>query len=323
MSLQLRCIGLLIVFVFTGCVSSNKNVDTFTPEGLKSGSKITENMCQFKDTCIWVGDSDNGECIRYFHAGIKDKNHIVHIWFHGDELNTYWNGPVGFGTKAYTEVISYKDSAPDNLQQYANREYKTFGIPYIRLSRPGVYGSSGDHNQRRRPREVEIVNTALDALKKKYNIDSFILSGQSGGGHLVASLLAFKKDISCAVITSGVVAVAERAKLKGWYADVTGYTDYYDPLNHINEIVLNINRPIFIVGDPRDALVPFSTQEIYYKELKKAGHQAFLIQANARGQKNHSLSHMGFQIVKWWFDGTTVEEIIQRSAKLYNEVGRQ
>jgi len=319
MSLQLKCIGLFIIFVFTGCVSSIKNVDTFSSEGLKSGSKITEDMCQFKDTSIWVGGSDNGECIRYFQAGLKDKNHIVHIWFHGDELNTYWKGPAGVGIKDHVEVISYKNSAPDKLQQYANREYTTFGIPYIRFSRPGVYGSSGDHNQRRRPREVEIVNEALDALKKKYNIESFILSGQSGGGHLVASLLAFRKDISCAVITSGIVAITERVKLKGWYADVTGYTDYYDPLNHINEITPSSNRSIFIVGDPRDTNVPFSTQEIYYKELKKARHQAVLIQAKAQGEQHHSLTPMGFQIVKWWFDGTTAEEITQRSAKLYNE----
>ena len=323
MSLPLKYIVLFIIFVFTGCASSIGNADTFTPEGLKSGFKMTKDMCQFEGTGIWMVASDNCECIRYFHAGLKDKNHIVHIWFHGDALNTYWKGPVGLGTKDYTEVLSYKDSAPDNLQQYANREYAKFGIPYIRFSRPGVYGSSGDHNQRRRPREVEIVNAALDALKKKYNIESFILSGQSGGGHLVASLLSIRKDISCAVITSGVVAVAERVKFKGWHADVTGYADYYDPLKHINDIILNIDRPIFVVGDPRDTNVPFSTQETYYKELKKAGHRTFLIKANALGEQHHSLSHIGFQIVKWWHDGTPVDDIIQKSAKLYKEVGRQ
>ena len=305
------CIALVVL---TDCATDITNVDTFTPKGLISGSRMTEDMCQFGDTSVWVVVSGKGECIRYFYAGIKDKNPIVHVWFHGDTLAIHWKGPVGFGTKKYTEILYYKNNSPDALQRIANREYIRFGIPYIRFSRPGVYGSSGDHNQRRRPREVEIVNAALDALKKKYKIDSFILSGQSGGGHIVASLLAFRDDISCAVITSGNVAVGKRIGSKGWFADATGYTDYYDPIEHINEITLNPKRPIFIVGDPRDTNVPFSTQEAYYEELKKSGHQTILIKADGSGKEHHSLSPVGFQIVKWWFDGISTEEIINRSA---------
>ena len=99
---------------------------------------------------------------------------------------------------------------------------------------------------------------------------------------------------------------------------MTGYADYYDPIEHVNEIAPNDKRPIFIVGDPRDENVPFSTQEAYYEELKKCGHQAWLIRANGQGKQHHGLSPVGFRIVKWWFDGISAEEIIRRSSEFYN-----
>jgi len=298
--------------------ANTKNVDTFEPAGLKSGSIMSEDMCHFAETSVWVVVSGKGECVRYFHAGLKDINPMVHVWFHGDRLEHYWpRGVPGSGRITHTEVISYADNSPDNLQQSANREYEKFNIPYIRFSRPGVYGSSGDHNQRRRPREIEIINAAFETIKKKYKIESFILSGQSGGGHIVASLLASRNDISCAVITSGSVAVGKRIKIKGWRTDATGYEDYYDPIEHVNEIASNDKRPIFIVGDPRDENVPFTTQEAYYEELKKFGHQAWLIRASGQGKQHHSLSPVGFRIVKWWFDGISAEEIIRRSSEFY------
>lgn len=321
MSRQFDIVLLLIILILLPGCANIKNVDTFEPAGLIRGSIMSEDMCHFAETSVWVVVSGKGECIRYFHAGLKDKNPMVHIWFHGDRLAHYWSGGVpgsGSGRITHTEVISYADSSPDNLQRYANREYETFNIPFIRFSRPGVYGSSSDHNQKRRPREIEIINAALETIKKKYRIDSFILSGQSGGGHIVASLLALRNDISCAVITSGAVAVGKRIEIKGWRTDSTGYADYYDPIEHVNEIAPNDKRPIFIVGDPRDENVPFTTQEAYYEELKKCGHQVWLIRADGQGKEHHELSLVGFRIVKWWVDGISAEEIIKRSSEFYN-----
>jgi poly(3-hydroxybutyrate) depolymerase len=57
------------------------------------------------------------------------------------------------------------------------------------MSRPGTYGSSGDHSQRRRPAEAKIISAAIDALKKKYQIQELVITGQSGGGHVTASLI--------------------------------------------------------------------------------------------------------------------------------------
>jgi hypothetical protein len=40
------------------------------------------------------------------------------------------------------------------------------------MSRPGTYGSSGDHSQRRRPAEAKIISAAIDALKKNIKFKS-------------------------------------------------------------------------------------------------------------------------------------------------------
>jgi poly(3-hydroxybutyrate) depolymerase len=132
-----------------------------------------------------------------------------------------------------------------------------------------VYGSSGDHNQRRRLRELLVINTAVDAIKSKHGVKAFVLSGQSGGGHIVGSLLSLRQDIICAVITSGAVAVQQRSLIRGWAGvDATGYSDYFDPIDHVAKISRDPGRRIFIIGDPRDTNVPFETQVAFFNKQK-------------------------------------------------------
>jgi dienelactone hydrolase len=211
-------------------------------------------------------------------------------------------------------VIGYGSPDAEDLRARAARDYRSYGVPYIRLSRPGVYGSSGDHKERRRPREVALANAALDALKEKYRIGRFALSGQSGGGHLVAALLAFRGDVACAVVTSGVVAVRERIAAKGWTADSTGYADFLDPIEFVARIPRDRNRRIYIVGDPRDRAVPFESQAAYHRALVAAGHDASLVRARASGESHHSLSPLGFLVVNGCLEGVPAPEIAARAA---------
>ena len=282
---------------------------------------MTQEACNWPDTSIWVEVDGKGECIRYFHAGLEadafqegldSGERLVHVWFHRDKLNHYWRRPGGQSV----QVIGYSNNDPDTLRGFAERELRTYGIPYIRLSRPGAYGSSGDHKQRRRPRELKVVNAALNRLKDKYSIKKFALTGQSGGGHIVGSLLANRDDIKCAVITSGVVAVRMRLRERGWRRDATGYSDYFDPIDHVSEIPRDEQRRIFVVGDPRDSNVPFQTQSAYYEAVKEAGHRAWLIQANGRGEEHHGLSIVGFKITRWCVEGMSSEDILKMAKAL-------
>ena len=113
-----------------------------------------------------------------------------------------------------------------DVQALAEQFSASFLRPYIHLARPGILGSSGHHLDRRRPREIALVDTALTRLKAHFGWRRLNLVGQSGGGHLVAALIARRDDIGCAVITSGNTAVAQRNRENGWTADITGHTDF-------------------------------------------------------------------------------------------------
>lgn len=313
---RLFCL-LWAVLALGGCVTPvMRNADTLTPERMLSGSVMDRETCTAADTVwdaggtVWVDldpdwDPRDGTCIRYILAGLDTTNPVAVVYFHGDVMWQYLDGRTGW-------FDSYANVTLETLRGFAQRETGTLGLPYVRISRPGTYGSSGFHKLRRRAEEAEIVNAALDQVKHRHAIDRLALVGQSGGGHVVASLLTKRDDIDCAVITSGVVAVARRARHHGWDRDITGYRDFYDPIDHVAEIVPDPSRRIFVIGDPRDKNTPFFTQEAYAQAVREAGHEVALIRAEGSGRSFHGLSLTGFKVAKWCVDGVQAEEIQAR-----------
>ena len=265
--------------------------DTFSREGIASGARMTAGECgRHGDTAVWVEVRGRGDCIRYFHAGLRETNDLVHVWFHGDRLRRIAPG--------YWKPNGYRGESDDQQQAEADAYYRGGRIPYIHFSRPGTYGSSGFHGDRRQERNVRLVLAAIDTIKRRHRIGRFVFSGQSGGGHLVGALLANRDDIECAVATSGVLAVAHRVWARGWRADATGHETFYDPIDHVERIPADPRRRIFIVGDPDDSNTPFSSQAGYYRRVKASGHAVELIRANGGGSENHSLAFEGFRIVE-------------------------
>ena len=305
----MRCIlFLLSSFVILAGAAAVAHSDEFSASRVLNGSVMTQKDCDYPNTSIWISVDGKGECIRYFHSGLERSNAVVHVWLHGDRI-THSRGTL--------RVVGYRNVTRERLQEWAERGRADNGIPYIRLSRPGTYGSSGFHTQRRRPRNVRMVLAAFDALKKKYSIDKFAISGQSGGGHLVGALLADRHDIVCAVSTSGVLAVRQRIRARRWLTDITGYSDFYDPIDHVGEIARDNNRRIFIVGDPRDDNVPYSTQLSYYRRLREYDHTAYMIPAKGSGRRRHGLTRTGFWIVNWCAEGVSSAEILDRASRRF------
>jgi pimeloyl-ACP methyl ester carboxylesterase len=259
---------------------------------------MTETDCRPALHSIWVVVDGRGDCVRFFAAGLEKENVQVHVWFHGDRT----------GMKR----DEYERFTPDYLQRLAGREFDRRGIPYVRVSRPGVHGSSGRHRERRRPRENRIMNAALEGLKARFRIAQFALSGQSGGGHVVGALLTMRRDVGCAVITSGATAVRARLDIMGRTRDVTGFSDFYDPIDHVREISPVPGLRIMVVGDPRDVAVPFPTQQAYFEALKARGLDATLIRGRSLGKKHHGLQNTGNRIMKLCIDGASAEEIVRK-----------
>ena len=165
----------------------------------------------------------------------------------------------------------YLATSPYDVQALAEQFALTFGRPYLHLARPGILGSSGNHLDRRRPREVALVDAALSRLKQHFGWAGLNLVGQSGGGHLVAALMARRTDVDCAVIASGNTAVAQRNRENGWTADITGHSDFLDPIDHVQDVARHPPTKVIVLTDPRDARVSPSVQTAYVEALRAEG----------------------------------------------------
>jgi hypothetical protein len=287
--------------------------DTLNPEYVKTGATVSETNCSALPEAEWVVVDGRGDCIRYYSSGLKKGAHrTVFVWFHGDRVARHVEKGDFFKTIGQ-EVIGYRDNRPEVLRARMAAWVSEFGKPAMFVGRPGVYGSSGDHTQKRQPREIALLHKALDAIKSRYRAGSFIVAGQSGGGHVTASLLAQRSDIECAVLTSASAAVRARIEIKKWPADATGATTFYDPIDHVDEIRGHPQLRIFVVGDPRDKAVPFRTQQMYYEALMAKKLDAHLVTTRSTDTRNfHSLDPLGMRMAGWCASGVTTDEILNR-----------
>jgi hypothetical protein len=169
----------------------------FSETAVRRGVRATRAQCAPLADAVWVdviagGDgADEGECLRFWAAGVAQGPRRVVVYFAGD----VWTGAGGIEP-------SYPEQSIERLRATAERWSKRLRAPYIFFARPGTFGSSGDHMQRRRIEESQLISAALDRLKRKLGFEELVLVGQSGGGHVVASLLTQRSDIVCAVPTS-------------------------------------------------------------------------------------------------------------------------
>ncbi len=194
----------------------------------------------------------------------------------------------------------YRMTSPRDVQALCVQFAALFARPYIHLARPGILGSSGHHRDRRRPREVALVDAALTRLKAHFGWDAISLVGQSGGGHLVAALMARRSDIDCAVIASGNTAVAQRNREHGWTADITGHADFLDPIEHVAEVARHPPCKVIALTDPQDARVSASVQTAYVDALRAAGVAVDHRFLPAAGALRHDLHTAGVLAAFTW-----------------------
>lgn len=261
----------------------------FDPYEALHGSFSSRAQCFEIPDAVWVEVDNKGDCIRFYPEGLTaDKNPKVLVYLGGDVILRTSNG---------VRLISpsYSKKSPASIHSDIAQWSRQARLPAIYLARPGTYGSSGDHNLRRYPREVALMNQALDQIKSRYGISSFILAGQSGGGHMVASLLNRRLDISAAVIASGLVSVKrvmnywdKRRKIPGGL--LYDVRDFYDPVDEVSKIRSTPAPDIYVISDPEDYVVPFLSQLHYVRRLQKAGFEPHHIYAHATDKNRHVLA---------------------------------
>lgn len=250
--------------------------------------KADRSVCSRIDHAVWSDYRGGQDCIRYFPAGSLDRARAAIVVMRGDRVD--W---------AKRKPADIPGNTEQAQQKQAERLAKATEMPVILLERPGTFGSSGNHLRRRQQDEFLALNAALDAIQRQYHIERLVLMGHSGGATAAAALLTLgRTDVSCAVLTSGAYGLLERAHMLSAQAgriakpgrDTTGLPSPYDPLEHIGGIVRDPKRIVFVIGDPRDRVTPFSLQRRFAETLEANGHSVRLVMHDARPPRFHNLS---------------------------------
>ena len=302
--------GGIAVVVAAGPSSAQSVPETahFDPVAVVEGITIDDKSCaalEARHTAIRVDAGGTTACLRYFAAGLQPApgpNPTVMVWLNGDVL-----GPNGRNAERRQSGFG-----PVDMVALEERLSVRFAIPSIFLARPGTYGSAGKHYvMRGRPIEADLVAAALDALKSRYRIGNFALAGHSGGGTLVAEMLARRSDLECAVISSGAAAYRAYLEARGLLKPDDRLTRF-DPLDSLQEVPADPQRRIFVIGDPRETNVPFSAQALYFERLAGRGHAAWLVPLErARDPRHHDLVDFAEVANGMCAGGAGTEQIIE------------
>lgn len=162
----------------------------------------------------------------------------------------------------------YQALTPMGLQAEAVEIAERHGRTFLHLARPGIFGSTGNHLHRRRKHEVDLVDQAITRLATAFSWNRIDLVGLSGGGHLVACLMARRCDIRKVVIASGNLAVRQRNSERGLVADATGFQDFVDPITLVDQVANHPPEQVVLLTDRDDTIVLAQFQSAYATELK-------------------------------------------------------
>ncbi len=133
--------------------------------------------CPTGDDAVWVHYPEGNACMRYFSAGNLQAAPLAVVILKGDRVSQIKRPPATIPG----------NTAADQRRQ-ARAILRQTGLPTIILARPGTYGSSGNHYHRRQAEEFQAIDAALNAIKARYGIQRFILSGHSGGATAASAL---------------------------------------------------------------------------------------------------------------------------------------
>lgn len=307
----------LATILLAGCSSTvtNYGLNThFSASEFLSGSTSTPAQCADTMDAVWVEGADYHECIRYFPSAAFASGHV-------DRAIVFLEGDKDGAAKVNPD---YVEGTPAHLIALAGAEQKRDnGLAYVIVGRPGTDGSSGNqHATKRTHYEAEVIAAAVEKIKQKYGIKEFALVGQSGGGGLVADLVAERHDVLCAVSSSGVTSVVSRAKEKGLGADIdtkTPFSQVWDPIDQLSRVQPMAGFRMFVVSDPTDNAVSFTSQQHYVEAAQKAGLPIHQLQVHASGEEHHVNGSIANRIAQACMAGLPTDYIVKTFMGMYNK----
>lgn len=242
--------------------------------------------CEAVADRVFVKHDLGSECISYYATPQQGRSGTAVFYFEGD-------------------VPASDLAQPNFAQNYLNDVRTVFprlanqhGVRFVFVARPGVFGSSGNHGHRRSISEMLTMNAALDALKSRLGVTNLVLAGQSGGSTVAAAALTLgRRDVSCAVLGSGLLSVVEiehahrvRERLPEIRPEIMR-VQLFDPTDRLTWIERQPHRRIFVLGDPTDVRTPFPQQRNFADRVRSLGHHAQTIEVTALGELMHGVAH--------------------------------
>lgn len=299
-----KFIEIVFIFLLLGQTSLAKSSSYDEP--LNWTIPPNHTTCPNMSSYLWVTHSEGKDCVRYFSGGLLLNAKIVVILLSGDrdKLRTLPIESIPHNTRKQREKVA---------ANYA----KKIKTPVIIISRPGTYGSSGDHRLRRQLREFITLDAGLTAIKQRYGINQFILQGHSGGATAAAALMTLgRTDIRCAILTSGAFDLMERDRRRATSQSEAPFASknikrrsYYDPLYEIDGIVHDENRHIYILGNPLDKITPFDLQAKFSNALLRADHNSKLTKIPTKPPNYHDpIKNPETKIIKSCTDTKHIEQ---------------
>ncbi|WP_288410512.1 hypothetical protein [uncultured Herbaspirillum sp.] len=309
----LLTLGLAVTMLLAGCASTVRNYgpdERFSDTEAMAGSTATPEQCARTSDAVWVSGPGFQECIRYFPSHDFSSGQV-------ERAIVFMAGDVIIGR---TISSAYSSLTPHILQKRAEQERLRGDTPYLILGRPGTDGSSGDQKRRRTQYETLVVNAAIDKIKAKYGIRVFGLVGQSGGGGLVAALIAERSDVLCAVPSSGATAVKHRFMSMGMNVDTTGTSaaDVWDPVEQISRVHPMPGFRMFATSDLQDSDVGFRSQAYYVNAARQAGLPVIQLIVEASGPAHHQTFGVGNRVVEDCMNGLSTNYIVATYSGMAN-----
>lgn len=265
-----------------------------------------QGACEIDRRHVWVEVEGRGDCVAFYPTGGLEKAKQAVLYFEGDIPPDY--------RKNSPKLQGHLTSLRRTLEMLA----KAYKVPYVLVARPGTFGSTGSHADRRKVREYLVMRAAVDAIREKFGLDRIALAGQSGGATIAGALLTLGlRRVTCATPGSGGY---DLAAMLDWHASRQGLVAFhrehpaalsesFNVMDRIGGVERDTLRRIFVIGDEADKVTPFAQQKRFADQLKAAGHHAELLQAKGSGTENHGLAFTSLKIAGLCATGATDDEI--------------
>lgn len=277
------------IIILSGCVAERvKNGNTFRPDVMIDGATSQKEICLRDKQSVWVSWQKQSECLKYFSHGLKDNTKQAMVYLHPSFASLEL---VGQYVTDVSEV--YNTFTPGFMQAVAYSNASRADMPFIFIGRPGTFGSSGYHGEQFGEGNHRLINAALNQIKAKHGIEKLVIASQGSGSNVAASLLTWRNDISCAVLSNyrGSNLDYLDQKFNAHAVRESGIQMAYDPALHVDQIPTNKNRQIILLHDQVGTGETVEFVGIYTYKVQQYGHNVKLFDMtySIKKDNNHPL----------------------------------